>query len=92
VDGAVETHAARRDQALAYHRSGVRGRPELVLLQVHEAIGSVPGLLVISGWEGIAPLPLVGQDLERALLDQLVASGGTAQRFVGRVLVETTGT
>ena len=47
---------------------------------------------MISGWEANAPLPVAGQDLERALLDQLVASGGTAQRFVGRVLVETTGT
>jgi quinol monooxygenase YgiN len=92
VEGAAETHTARRDVALAYHRSGVRGRTELVLLQVHEAIDGVPGLLIVSGWEGIAPLPRAGQDLEQALLDQLAASGGTTQRFVGRALVESTGT
>ena len=92
VDGAAETQAARRDLALAYHRSGVRDRPELVLLQVHEAIDGAPGLLVISGWEASAPLAQASQDLERALLDQLVASGGTARQFVGRVVAEAAGT
>ena len=91
VDGPAETHAARRDLVLAYHRSGVRGRPELVLLQVHEAVDGVPGLLIVAGWEIVGPLPGAGRDLERALLDRLAASGGTVQRFVGRVLAETTG-
>lgn len=92
VDGAAETQAARRDLALAYHRSGVRDRPELVLLQVHEAIDGAPGLLVISGWEAGAPLPRGSRDLERALLDQLVASGGTARQLVGRAVAEAAGT
>jgi hypothetical protein len=90
VDGPAETQPARRDLALAYHRSDVRGRPELVLLRVHEAIDGVPGLLIVAGWEGGEPPPPAVQDLERALLDRLLASGGTVHRFVGRVLAETT--
>ena len=88
VDGPAETQAARRDLVLAYHRSDVRGRPEPALLQVDEALDGGPGLLVIAGWAAGGPLPPAGQDLERVLLDRLLASGGTAQRFVGRVLAE----
>ena len=89
VDGPAESQVARRDLALAYHRSNVRGRPELALLQVHEALDGGPGLLVISGWAAVEPPPGAGQDAERALLDRLLASGGTVERFVGRVLAET---
>jgi quinol monooxygenase YgiN len=90
VEGLAQTHAMRRDSALAYHRSGVRGRPGLVQLEVHEAIDGVPGLLIVSGWETVSLLQQAEQDQERAMLD--VASGGTAQRFVGRALVDTTST
>jgi len=91
VDGPAQTHAVRRDLALAYHHASVRGRRGLVLLQVHEAVDDPSGLLVLSGWDAALPLQRADQDLERAMLDQLLASGGTAQQFVGRVLVETSG-
>jgi quinol monooxygenase YgiN len=90
VDGPAESQAARRDLALAYHRSDVRGRPGLVLLQVHEALDGGPGLLVISGWGPAEPPPAADEDAERALLGRLLASAGTVERFVGRVLAETT--
>jgi len=89
VDGPAETQAVRRDLALAYQRPDVRGRPEPALLQVHEALDGGPGLLVIAGWGAGDPLLQAGRDLERVLLDRLLASGGTALRFVGRVLAET---
>jgi quinol monooxygenase YgiN len=89
VDGPAQTHAARRDLALAYHRSGVRGRSGLVLLHVHEALDPPPGLLVISGWEGMTQLQQADQAAERTMLDQLVANGGAVRRFVGRALIET---
>jgi hypothetical protein len=88
VEGPARTHARRRDLALAYHRSRVRGRPGLVLLQVYEAVDGGPGLLVISGWETIALLQQAAEDQDRAILD--AASGGTARRFVGQVLADTT--
>jgi quinol monooxygenase YgiN len=91
VDGPAGTHASRRDLALAYHRSGGRDRPGLVLLQVHEAVDAVPGLLLISGWETIEQLQQADQAAGRALLDQLAANGGTHRRFVGRALAEATG-
>lgn len=92
VDGPAATHATRRDLALAYHSSDMRLQRELALLQVHEATDAQPGLLVVSGWESTSPLTGAGQEPEQAMLDRLVANGGTAERFVGRVLAETTGT
>ena len=91
VDGPAETHAARQDLALAYHRSEVRDRSGLVLLHVHTALDPPPGLLVISGWETTTQLQQADQGAERTMLDRLVATGGTARRFVGRALIETTG-
>ena len=92
VDGPTASHAVRRDLALAYHRSSVRGRPGLVLLQVHEALDSASGLLILSGWEAASPLQQADQDLERTMLDQLPASGGTVRQFVGRALIEAAST
>lgn len=91
VGGPAQMHAARRDLALAYHRSGGRDRSGLVLLQVHEAVDAVPGLLLISGWQTIQQLQQADQAAGRMLLDQLAANGGTLRRFVGRVLAEATG-
>lgn len=89
VDGPAERHAARRDLALAHHRSSVRGRPDLVLLEVYEAVDAGAGLLIVSGWESIASLQPTDQEPERELLERLAASGATVQRFVGRPLAET---
>ena len=88
VDGPAETHAARRVRALAYHRSNVRNRPGLVLLQVYEASDHPPGLLIVSGWEASGQIHLPDRDSERAMRD--VAAGGTTRRFIGRALAETT--
>ena len=91
-DGPPETHAARRDTALAYHRSGVRGRSGLVLLHVHEALAPASGLLIATGWETTTQAQQADQGPERTTLDQLDANGGTSRRFLGRALLETTAT
>lgn len=92
VDGPAQTHAMRRDLALAYHRSGVRNRPGLGLLHLYQAIETVPGLSIVSGWETGEQLQQAERAPEHALLDQLVANDGTRRRFVGRLLAETTDT
>ena len=92
VEGQPVTHAARRDLALAYHRSGVRGRPGLVLLHVHEALEPASGLLIVSGWEATTQVEQGAQGPERTMLDQLAANGDTSQRFLGRALFEATAT
>lgn len=90
LDDSPETHAAQRDQALTYYREGVRSRSGLVLLHVHETIGDGPGLLIVSGWERAPLTEQAERDPEWELLDRLAASGGTAERFVGRPLGEST--
>jgi hypothetical protein len=90
LDGSPETHAAQRDLALSYYREGVRSRSGLVLLHVYETVDDGPGLLIVSGWESTTLSQQVDRDPEWDFLDRLAASGGTAQRFIGRPLGEAT--
>lgn len=92
VDGPAASHPIRRDQALTYHRSNAHAQPELVLLQVHEALDAEPSLLIVTGWGTAHPSQQHGQTIEQELLDRLIANGGTVRRFVGQAVVESPGT
>jgi quinol monooxygenase YgiN len=92
VDGPAASHPIRRDQALTYHRSNAHAQQELVLLQVHEALDAEPSLLIVTGWDTAHPNLADAPTIEQALLDRLIANGGTVRRFVGHAVVETPGT
>jgi quinol monooxygenase YgiN len=91
VDGPAQTHAVRRDLALAYHRANVRDRSSLALLMIHETADDPTGLLIISGWDATMPLQRSGTDPDLALIQQLAATGATVEQFVGRAVAETSG-
>jgi quinol monooxygenase YgiN len=92
VDGPAASHPIRRDRALIYHRSNAHTQPELVLLQVHEALDAEPSLLIVTGWGTAQPNFADARTIEQSLLDWLMANDGTVRRFVGHTVVETPGT
>jgi hypothetical protein len=87
VDGPAVSHPIRRDLALTHYRANAHDRPDLVMLQVHEALDAVPSLLIVTGH----PSQQADRSSEQGLLDRLVANGGTARQFVGQAVVETPG-
>jgi hypothetical protein len=89
VDGPAASHAIRRELALAYHRSAATAGPDLVLLQVHETVERDPSLLVVTGWEALAPSHPPAHRAAQELHGRLVAAGGTARQFVGQAVAET---
>jgi quinol monooxygenase YgiN len=91
VTGPAETHAARRDLAVAYHREAARARLGLTLLMTNECTDDVQGLLLISGWRLHAPANHAKHSTDESLMEQLRATGGVVNRFVGRQLIETGG-
>lgn len=89
VQGPPDTHTARRDLTLHYHRTEARRQSGLVLLMTNEQIGSPHDLLLVSGWRSPVPGGQPGPSLDSSLIDQLRASGGEVHRFIGRQLMET---
>jgi quinol monooxygenase YgiN len=92
VGGPAASHPIRRDQALTYHRSNAHAQPDLVLLQVHDALDAEPALLIVTGWGTAHPNLADARTIEQALLERLIANGGTVRQFVGHAVVETPGT
>jgi quinol monooxygenase YgiN len=91
VDGPPESHAARRDLALAYHRTSLRSHTSLALLMIHEAVDDPAGLLIVSGWQSDAPLSQATPSPDDRLIGQLRDTGATVGQFVGRTLAEAHG-
>lgn len=91
VTGPPETGATRRDLALAYHRASLRSQAGLVLHSIYEGVDDPASLAIVSGFQAPAPLVRQGFAPNRALIEQLRATGATVEQFVGRALAETTG-
>ncbi len=91
VNGPPESHAARRDLALAYHRASLRSPADLVLLAIYEAVDPPSCLAIVSGWQTRGPLARPVAAPDHALTEQLRATGATVEQFVGRALAETAG-
>jgi quinol monooxygenase YgiN len=91
VGGPAASHPIRRDLALTYYRSNAHAQPDLVLLQVHDALDAEPSLLIVTGWGTAHPSLADARAIEQTLLDRLIANGGTVRRFVGHAVVETPG-
>ena len=89
VEGPADTHLTRRELGLAYHHIVVHQRRGLILLALYEAIAAPPGLLILAGWESMDAFQTAYDSEGPKLVDQLVAAGGVAQRFLGRVRAET---
>jgi len=90
VDGPAETHVARRAQGLAYHQIAVKQRRGLVLLALHEAVDSPPGLLMLVGWVSLAAFRQAYEAAGPKLVDQLIGDDAVAHRFLGTIRAETT--
>jgi hypothetical protein len=89
VDGPPASHGARRDLALAFHRTSLRSRSNLAMLMIHEAVDHPPGLVIVSGWQPDVPLAQQRPTPDPALIEQLRATGATVESFVGRMLAES---
>lgn len=91
VSGPSASHTARRDLALAYHRASLRSTADLLLLAIYEAVDEPASLAIVSGWQAPGPLARPDAAPDRALTDQLRATGATVEQFAGRALAETAG-
>jgi quinol monooxygenase YgiN len=89
VQGPPDTHTARRDLVLAYHRSEARQQADLVLLMTNERAEDSQELLLVSGWRLPSPAGQPAPSPGQSLIDELRASGGLVNRFIGRQVVET---
>jgi quinol monooxygenase YgiN len=89
VHGPPDTHVARRDLALSFHRTEARRQTGLVLLMTSEHVEEPHDLLLVSGWRSPSPGSQPAPSPDQALIDQLRADGGAVNRFIGRQLIET---
>jgi hypothetical protein len=91
VSGAPGSHAVRRDLALAYHRASLHSPTDLVLLAIYEAVDEPSCLAIVSGRQTSGSLASSDAAPDRALSEQLRATGAIVEQFVGRALAETAG-